>query len=100
MVILLVISCAVIAYFIYETRIKSPNTQEPKPETSQTTNDQKDSRHLYDTPVNNYENVEDDHSTYTALKRPAPGEASDDHLYASLNQTLKDLKRNQRETGF
>jgi hypothetical protein len=97
LVILLVISCAVFAYFIYQTRVKSTNTEEPKPET---TNDQKDSRHIYETPVNNYENVEDDHSTYTDLKRPAPGEASDDHVYAHLNQTLKDLKKNQGQTGL
>jgi hypothetical protein len=96
LVILLVISCAVIAYFIYETRIKSPNTQEPKPETSQTTNDQNDSIQS----VSSYEDVKDDHMTYTAPKRPAPGEPSDDHVYASLNQEPNNVERNQGETMF
>ena len=95
LVILLVISCAVIAYFIYQTRVKSPN-DEPKPET---TNDQTNSRNIYDMPLNNYEVSEDDHSTYAALKRPAPGESSDDHVYGHLNQALKHVQGNQEPTG-
>ena len=89
MVILLVISCAVIAYLIYQNRLKSSNN-EPKPEA---TNDQTNSRHIYDMPLNNYEVSEDDNSTYTALQRPAPGEPSDEHVYGHLNQPLKNAQK-------
>ena len=81
---MLVISFVVIAYFIYQTRKKLGN--ETKPET---TNDESDSSDIYDMPItDNYENAEDDHSPYTALKWPAPGEPSDDHVYGHLQQTV------------
>jgi hypothetical protein len=83
--ILLVISSAVIAYLIHRTRVKSANS-EPILET---TNNQSDSRHIYDIPLNNYEGVEEDNSNYTSLKRPALGELIDDHFYAHLNQALE-----------
>ena len=88
LVILLVIACAVIAYLMYKNRVKSPNN-EPKHETI---NDQTNSTNIYDMPLNNYENAENDHSTYTALKRPASGESSDDHVYTHLNQPLKNAQ--------
>jgi hypothetical protein len=91
-----IILSAVIAYLIWRTRVKSPNTEQRQ----ETTNGPSNSAHIYDIPLNNYEGVADDHSTYTALKRPAPGEASDDHVYAHLNQALKDFKKNQRKTGL
>ena len=96
LVILLVISCAVIVCLFYQTRVKLPST-ESKPET---TNDETNSRNIYDVPLNNYENVEDDHSTYTALKRPALRETGDDHVYGHLNQVIKNVPKNQGETGF
>ena len=91
----MVISCVVNVYFIYQTRIKSQKT-DGKPET----NDEINSRNNQDIPLDNndYENVEDDHSTYTALKRPGPGEPSDDHIYASLNQAANNFEKNQGET--
>ena len=95
LVILLVISCVAIAYLIYQLQFKSPNT-EAKPET---TNDGNNSRNIYDMPANNYENVENDNSTYTALQRPAPGQPSDDHVYAHLNQALKNVQKDQGQTG-
>ena len=95
LVILLVISCATIAYLIYQIGFKSPSAG-AKPET---TNEENDSRDIYDVPANNYENVEDDNSTYTVLQRPAPGQPSDDHVYAHLNQELKDVQTNQGQTG-
>jgi hypothetical protein len=48
----------------------------------------------------NYEHVENEESTYTALKRPSPGEEENDvHLYAHLNDVNNDYV-NQKETGF
>ena len=88
LVILLVILLGFNVYFIYHTRLKSPNT-EAKPET----NDNNSSKNIFDMPSTNYENVEDDHSTYTALQRPAPGESSDKHVYAHLNEPLKNAQK-------
>ena len=79
--------------------MKSPKSKPGK----ETTNDQteRNPRDMYDIPLNDlYESVEDCHSTYTDLKRPAPGEPSDDHVYGNLNQMLKDLKENQGKTGL
>ena len=89
LVILLVISCAANVYLIYQNRVKSSNN-EPKPEA---TNDQTNSRHISDMHFNKYEVSEDDHSTYTALQRPAPGEPSDEHVYGHLNQPLKNAQK-------
>ena len=81
----MVISLVVSAYFVYQTRLKSSST-EAKPET---TNSENNPRHIYDdTADGNYEQVDDEQSTYTALKRPGPGEKDDDHVYAHLNQVL------------
>ena len=67
----------------------------------ETTNDENNSRRIYDIPVStNYEQVDDEKSTYTALKRPGPGEVNDDHLYGHLNQVGQNIYANQRETGF
>jgi hypothetical protein len=49
-----------------------------------TTNDESNSKHIYDIPLNNYEQANDEQSTYTALKRPGPGEVNDDNLYGHL----------------
>ncbi|CAB4006567.1 Receptor-type tyrosine- phosphatase delta, partial [Paramuricea clavata] len=95
--ILLAISFVIIAYFIYQTRrLKSSNVEA----NAETTNDENNSRHIYDVPVSNCEHVEDEQSTYTALKRPAPGEVNDDHLYGHLNQVLRNVYTNQGETGI
>ena len=64
------------------------------------TNDENNSRHIYDVPVSNYEQVEDEQSTYTDLKRPGAGEVNDDHLYGHLNQVLRNVCANQGETGI
>jgi hypothetical protein len=96
--ILLVISFVITGYFIYQTRrLKSSNTEA----NVETTNDENNSRRIYDIPVStNYEQVDDEKSTYTALKRPGPGEVNDDHLYGHLNQVGQNIYANQRETGF
>ena len=66
----------------------------------ETTNDENNSRHIYDVPVSNCEQVEDEQSPYTALKRPGPGEVNDDHLYGHLNLVLRNVCANQGETGI
>ena len=81
---------------MYQTRLKSSST-EPKPET---TNDENNSRHIYEIPDTNNEQADNEQSTYTALKRPGPGEVDDDHVYAHLNQVLQNVCANQRETGM
>ena len=94
--VLLVISLVIITYFVRRTRPKSPDT-EAKPETN---NDETNPRHIYDIPDTNNEQVDDEQSTYTALKRPAPGEEDDGHGYAHLNQVLQNVFENQGETGM
>ena len=81
--ILLDISFVIIAYLVYQTRrLKSSSTEE----NAEKTDEENYSRHSYDIPENNNcEHVDDEHSTYTALKRPDPAE-EDDHLYGHLNQ--------------
>jgi hypothetical protein len=95
----LVILCTINVYFIHQTRIKSPNI-EAKPETTKDENNSRNDQVSLDN--NYYENVEDDHSTYTALKKTAFGEPtqpSDDHAYAFLNRMPKKFrKKNQEET--
>ncbi len=94
--VLLVISLVITTYFVCRTRPKSPDT-EAKPETN---NDETNPRHIYDIPDTNNEQVDDEQSTYTALKRPAPGEEGDGHVYAHLNQVLQNVFESQGETGM
>ena len=96
LVLLLVISLVIIAYFVYQTRLKSPSTGGKQ----ETTNDESNSRHIYDTPVTNNEQANNEQSTYAALKRPDPGEVDDGHVYAHLNQVLQNVYQNQGETGM
>ena len=93
--ILLVISLAITAYFIYEN-CRSKSLKENPENKNKEKNDSKD---IYENPVKddgNYEQVEQ--STYTALKKP--GERNDDnHVYCHLNEVQED-NANQKETGF
>ena len=95
LVILLVISCFVIAYFIYKKRrVESQNT-----ENKQERRDESNPRpNIYDIPVNNYEQTENDQSTYMALKKP--GEREDDgHVYGHLSK-VPHIYANREETGI
>ena len=64
----------------------------------ETTADENNSRHIYDTPVTNNEQANNEQSTYAALKRPGPG-VDDGHVSAHLNQVLQNVYENQGETG-
>jgi hypothetical protein len=98
--ILLVISFVIIVYLIYQVRrLKS---SKPNPENTKN-EDRNDSEEIDENPNNddaNYEDVENEQLTYTALKRPGPGEEENDvHLYAHLNEGQTDYVI-PKETGF
>ena len=98
--ILLIISVVInIAYFIYQNR--RPKSSKAKPESK--SKDRNNSKDIYENPDNiqhdaDYEQMENEQSTYTALKRTGK-EENDDHLYSHLNEVHKDCV-NQKETEF
>jgi hypothetical protein len=95
---LLVISFVIIVYLIYQ--IRRLKSSKPNPENkNEDRNNSEDINENLDNDAN-YEEVENEESTYTALKRPGPGEEENDgHLYAHLNEGQTDYV-NQKETGF
>jgi hypothetical protein len=100
--ILLVISVVInIAYFIYQNRRLKSSKAKPQSKSK----DRNNSKDIYENPDNiendaNYEQVENEQSTYTALKRTGNSkDENDDHLYSHLNEVHKDYV-NQKETGF
>jgi hypothetical protein len=98
--ILLVISVVInIAYFIYQNRRSKSSKANPENKSRERNN----SKDIYENPDKiqddaNYEQVENEESTYTALKRTGKDE-NDDHLYSHLNEVHKDYV-NQKETGI
>ena len=97
--ILLVISFVIIAYFIYQNRRLKSSKAKPDNKSK----DRNNSEEIDENPENddgNYETVEKEESTYTALKRPGPGEEENDgHLYTHLIEVHKDYVI-PKETGF
>ena len=93
--ILLGISLVIIAYLIYTIyRLK---TSKENPENKET-NDSKD---IYENPAKddeNYEQVENQQSTYTGLKRNKKDDKGN-HVYCDLNKVTQDYV-NQEETGI
>jgi uncharacterized membrane protein YgaE (UPF0421/DUF939 family) len=97
--ILLVISFVIIAYFIYQNRRFKSSASNPENKSK----DRNNSKDICENPDKiqddaNYEQVENEESTYTALKRTGKDE-NDDHLYSHLNEVHKDYV-NQKETGI
>ena len=95
--ILLVILCVILAYFIYRIR----RLKLPKENSENKSKERNNSKDIYENPVKddgNYEQVENEQSTYTALNRSRKDE-NDDHFYAHLNEVHKDYV-NQQETGI
>ena len=95
MIILLVI----LAYFIYQNRRLKSSKANPENKSK----DRNNSKDIYENPDKiqddaNYEQVENEQSTYTALEKTGKDE-SDDHLYSHLNEVHKDYV-NQKETGI
>jgi FtsZ-interacting cell division protein ZipA len=94
--ILLIISFVIIAYLICQNRrLRSSKANKNK--------DRNNSEEIDENSDNNdanYEDMGNEEPTYTALKRPGPGEEENDgHLYAHLNEVHTDYV-NQKETGF
>ena len=86
-----------IAYFIFQNR-RLKSLKEDSEKKSKKRNDSKD---IYENPLKdegNYEPVEKEQSTYTALKKPGERD-DDDHVYCDLNEVHED-NPNQRETGI
>ena len=97
--ILLVILCVILAYFIYRIR----RLKLPKENSENKSKERNNSKDIYENPEKvkddgNYEQVENEQSTYTALNRSRKDE-NDDHFYAHLNEVHKDYV-NQQETGI
>ena len=96
--ILLVILLAIIAYFMNENRRLKSLKKNPENKKNKERNDSKDDYVIPATHDENYEQAENEQSTYTALKKP--GERDDDnHVYCHLNEIQKDNAR-QEETGI
>ncbi len=97
--ILLVISFVIIAYLIYQNRRLKSSKENPENKDKERNN----SQDIHENPETvkddgNYEQVENEQSTYTALNRSRKDE-NDDHFYAPLNEVHKDYV-NQQETGI
>ena len=96
LVILLIISSIIIAYFVYQTRQLKTSVAN----TSKKNKERDNSNDIYDDVRNfdeNYVLVEDEQLlTYTALKKSGRDE-SDDHEYRHLNEVPHDYV-NQKET--
>ena len=95
MVILLIISFIIIAYLIYRLKRSKENKSKEK----------QNSKDIYENPDNvdgDYVvQIENEQSTYTALKRPGEDE-NDDHVYCHLNEVPNNNLDcvNQEETGI
>ena len=92
--ILVAILMAIVAYLIYKIcRLKSLLASKSR--------ESNDSKHVYEIPATNdpnYEPVENEQSTYTALKKPGERD-DDDHVYSHLNEVNRGYA-NQKETGI
>ena len=85
------------AYFIYQNR----RLKSLKETSENNSNERNDSKDMYENPVKdeeNYEKVENEQSSYTALKKPGERD-DDDHVYCHLDEVQKD-NPNQQETGI
>ena len=86
------------AYFIYQNR----RLKSLKATSENNSNKRNNSKDIYENPVKdeeNYEKVENEQSSYTALKKPGERDDDDDHVYCHLDEVQKD-NPNQRETGI
>ena len=96
--ILFAISLAITAYSIFQVcRLKSPRTNAANK--SKERNDSKDDYVIPATNEKNHEQVENEQSTYTALKNPGERDDDDDHVYSHLTEVDNDYV-NQKETGI
>ena len=97
MAVLLVISMAITGYFICQNRRLKSLKENPERK-SKEGNDSKDDYVIPAKDEGHYEEVDNERSTYAALKKP--GERDDnDHVYTHLVHTKK-ICANQEESGF
>ena len=97
MAVLLVISMAITGYFICQNRRLKSLKKNPE-KMSKEGNNSIDDHEIPAEDEGNYEEVENEQSTYTALKKP--GERDDnDHVYTHLVHTQK-ICVNQEESRF
>ena len=92
LVVILVVIVAL--YFICQNLRRKLSSTEANVEK---TNDGSNPQYIYGH-VGNYEQVNDEQSTYTCLKKP--GEVIDDHLCAHLNEVAQNIYADQKETVF
>ena len=97
--VLLIISLVILAFFIYQNRRLKSSKANPENKSK----DRNNSKDICENPDKiqdnaNYEQVENEESTYTALKRTGE-EENDDHLYSHLNEVNDDYVV-QKETGI
>ena len=92
--ILVVILMAILSYLIYKIhQLKSLQASKSK--------ESNDSKHVYEIPVTNdqnYKQVENEQSKYTAVKKPGERD-DDDHVYSHLNEVDKGYV-NQKKLEF
>ena len=96
---LLIISLVILTYFIYQNRRLKSSKANPENKSR----DRNNSKDIYENPDKiqddaNYEQVENEQSTYKGLEKTGK-EENDDHLYSHLNEVHKDYV-NQKETGI
>jgi uncharacterized membrane protein (DUF106 family) len=97
--IFVIILLLIIAYLTYQNRRLKSLKANPENKSK----DRNNAKDIYENPDKiqdeaNYEQVENEQSTYTALKRTGK-EENDDHLYSHLHEVHKDYV-NQKETGI
>ena len=97
--IFVIILLVILTYFIYQNRRLKSSKGIPDNKSK----DRNNSKDMYENPDKiqddaNCEQVENEQSTYTALKRTGKDE-NDDHLYSHLNEVHNDYV-NQKETGI
>ena len=95
LVILLVISLAIIAYFISQNHRPKEKRQSKNKERNKST----DKYEIPATNDGNGEQVENEQSMYTTLKRPGERDDDNDHVYTHLINAQK-VYMNQEENRF
>jgi biopolymer transport protein ExbB/TolQ len=98
--VLLVISLVFLAYFIYQIRLLKSSKANPENKSRDSNN----SKDIYENPDKikvdaNYEQVENEQSTYKGLEKTGE-EENDDHLYSHLNEGLRESEGNWNLRGL
>ena len=98
MAVLLIISMAITGYFICQNR-RRKSLKKNSEKISKKGNNSIDEHVIPAEDEGNFEEVENEQSTYTALKKPGERDDDDDHVYTHLLDTQK-IYVNQEESRF